>query len=940
MANYATLKAVVQAVVKTNGNAEITGANMQSTLLSIINSVGAGYQFMGVATTSTSPGTPDYNVFYIAPAGTYSNFGTLYTVPVGSVGLFIYNGSWTTTSVALYSGIDNAPTGGSENIAKSGGIAATINSYQKPYETITEQEMLSNMVYIDNAYINSDGEIISISSTSSYHYVSLYKLPVSDFQCIVLKDAVINGDAKLLLYDSNGAVQSVVNTNVSPYVIDNSNGQYAYISFGTNIISKQVKIVVTPFAVDSKSNHPCGRMTPVYIPSALIDNRLLESNVYGSTVSGYYSVYGLYIGDNDKLVFIPYAGSSTTYRKLWLTNASGVVTEVAYPNSNYVIDNSDGNYKYISFNCRNDYTQLYSMKADAASEFVTLNNRASVLDDMVHTENIGTFNVLAESDIIEDTSINSYGYPANITPTASYKYSSVFFYPVKQFTRFTVSGNTSTSSYIKTYDDGFNETGSYTGQTNKTFYNSDGSIAYVSFTTKVNTDTIYLNVDGNIPVKKAIDVDREISYTVPLDWTMDYYVDSTDNLVSIPEGESYRYGAVRNLYVKNAKRISWSLFYGGSARVVLSDIDGNIIDTYDGGNHNKTINNSDGSIAYISLSNNFVSNASPVLTLTGTPTIGTAVEKLIDNINTSSPLYGKNLAVLGDSIMMLMADGNISSNTVSYVGTDGVTYALSDLTNIGGLLYVTSTLAGGQVVETTIQADVHNSNQENMDVETWEALRDMTNAAYIINTGRGGATITGNVITTAYPAPSQVTFNTIPNHCLELKRRVDAGEPSPDIIMLWAGTNDVRKFVVNGNWVEPTNFDEVMALDYSTQLLADTNEAMQNKQTFYGALRFCLEYLYRNFPNALVLLFSPIPSVVSPRTFERERKVGSYIKNMAERYSALFVDACVEMGITDIFDTETSHKWLMDGLHPNAAGKKLYCNYTAGKLSTVVFDKK
>lgn len=94
MSNYSVLKAAVQAVVKTNGNQEITGANMQSTLLSIIESLGADYQFAGIATTSTSPGTPDQNMFYIAPAGTYTNFGSSITIPVGSVGIFKYNGSW------------------------------------------------------------------------------------------------------------------------------------------------------------------------------------------------------------------------------------------------------------------------------------------------------------------------------------------------------------------------------------------------------------------------------------------------------------------------------------------------------------------------------------------------------------------------------------------------------------------------------------------------------------------------------------------------------------------------------------------------------------------------------------------------------------------------------------------------------------------------------
>ena len=102
MANYSVLKAAVQAVIKTNGNQEITGANMQSTLISIINSLGTGYQFMGVATPSTSPGTPDYNVAYIGGAGTYANFGTSVTVPVGSICVFKYNGSWVKEQITIY----------------------------------------------------------------------------------------------------------------------------------------------------------------------------------------------------------------------------------------------------------------------------------------------------------------------------------------------------------------------------------------------------------------------------------------------------------------------------------------------------------------------------------------------------------------------------------------------------------------------------------------------------------------------------------------------------------------------------------------------------------------------------------------------------------------------------------------------------------------------
>lgn len=127
MANYSVLKAAVAAVVKTNGNQEITGANMQSTLISIINSLGTGYQFMGVATPSTSPGTPDYNVAYIGGAGTYANFGTSVTVPVGSIGVFKYNGSWVKEQIALFAGIDDVPTYGSDNLVKSGGVYNSIS---------------------------------------------------------------------------------------------------------------------------------------------------------------------------------------------------------------------------------------------------------------------------------------------------------------------------------------------------------------------------------------------------------------------------------------------------------------------------------------------------------------------------------------------------------------------------------------------------------------------------------------------------------------------------------------------------------------------------------------------------------------------------------------------------------------------------------------------
>lgn len=94
MANYATLKAAIQAAIYENGNNEITGAVLQQSLLSMITSLGDGYQFMGIATRTTNPGTPDANVFYLAStAGTYTNFGGLILAD-GEVAILRYNGTW------------------------------------------------------------------------------------------------------------------------------------------------------------------------------------------------------------------------------------------------------------------------------------------------------------------------------------------------------------------------------------------------------------------------------------------------------------------------------------------------------------------------------------------------------------------------------------------------------------------------------------------------------------------------------------------------------------------------------------------------------------------------------------------------------------------------------------------------------------------------------
>ena len=96
MEGYTELKAAIAAVIKANGNNEITGAIMQNVLNTIVSTVGANKTFVGIANADTNPGTPDGNVFYIAyTAGNYVNFqsgaGNL-TVNPGELAI-LYNGT-------------------------------------------------------------------------------------------------------------------------------------------------------------------------------------------------------------------------------------------------------------------------------------------------------------------------------------------------------------------------------------------------------------------------------------------------------------------------------------------------------------------------------------------------------------------------------------------------------------------------------------------------------------------------------------------------------------------------------------------------------------------------------------------------------------------------------------------------------------------------------
>lgn len=188
MSEYSSLKATINANVKTNNNQEITGSIMNSVLNAIVDSLGAGYQFIGVA-TPTNPGTaqtPDYKCFYLATTpGTYTNLGGL-VVADGEVALLKYDTSWTkevagiATAAQLnqlgqeviYDVTKNNPTAGPNNDGKFESLSALLSD-----------ENLSTLIPVA---VRCGGMSIRFVQSSDNKYVQ-YRCTANEFTTDVAK---------------------------------------------------------------------------------------------------------------------------------------------------------------------------------------------------------------------------------------------------------------------------------------------------------------------------------------------------------------------------------------------------------------------------------------------------------------------------------------------------------------------------------------------------------------------------------------------------------------------------------------------------------------------------------------------------------------------------------------------------------------------------------
>jgi len=192
MADYNNLKQAIQAVIRTNGNEEITGQVMQDTLLRTVNVLGAFALYRGVANTSTNPGTPDQRVFYFASEqGTYVNFGNFVLSGNKLAVLHNNNGTWqgdilmTLSASITPISVDNALSTVSTNPVENRAIAteiqslwATVNSIPTTplackRKTIYSATELTGNTFADKIIV---GFRMLVHSTETYIYTSAFQI--------------------------------------------------------------------------------------------------------------------------------------------------------------------------------------------------------------------------------------------------------------------------------------------------------------------------------------------------------------------------------------------------------------------------------------------------------------------------------------------------------------------------------------------------------------------------------------------------------------------------------------------------------------------------------------------------------------------------------------------------------------------------------------------
>ncbi len=197
---------------------------------------------------------------------------------------------------------------------------------------------------------------------------------------------------------------------------------------------------------------------------------------------------------------------------------------------------------------------------------------------------------------------------------------------------------------------------------------------------------------------------------------------------------------------------------------------------------------------------------------------------------------------------------------------------------------------------------------------------------------RSGATWTNTPSTTYNVTENTGTLsnnNVIYN---QVNRLIEAGrngtQVKPDLILIAAGTNDAW-FVKH----RPNVFSQTAAQAFADLDGFITDRNVSTIVSLASSVRYCCEMLMKNFPDAQIILLTPLQSTAA--SAENIRKVGDIIEESAHYLSAGCIRLDFEGSVYRAREAE-GFRFTYDGTHTSEAGAKKNGYYIANKVSSLL----
>ena len=149
--------------------------------------------------------------------------------------------------------------------------------------------------------------------------------------------------------------------------------------------------------------------------------------------------------------------------------------------------------------------------------------------------------------------------------------------------------------------------------------------------------------------------------------------------------------------------------------------------------------------------------------------------------------------------------------------------------------------------------------------------------------------------------------------------------------------------VKNGLAPKPDVFAFAMGTNDAADMLGDAEKALRGKSltdnpdidlfTEAGAMRWCIQTIMENFPDARIFVLTPIQAADPAHNEKIERQISEVFTKVAGGMSVQLIDCFHNCGICEKFEVIGGEgRYLRDGLHPKENGQALEGAYAASVL--------